>query len=209
MKRFLLHLIAGCAAIASTLPSIATADTPPRYPTSEEIDRIIQEFQERAATAPVLRDCCGGAESDWRNPEQKQALENFVRAWSQIDSNFVSFLGKWVDNDTTLTIYPSSTPGRVCIVETWLGPQYFYSQGSVVNGKIRVNSGKLKNHILLRQTNPKGNIFLLDTSVENGRATAHAGSDIYTAPQRPKSFSEFPNTIVEKLNNAGCSAGVP
>ena len=208
MKRSLLHLIAGCAAIASSFPLIVQADTPTRYPTSEEIDRIIQEFQERAASPPRTRECCTGAESDGRDLETKQALENFVRAWSQINPNVGPFLGHWINNDASIIVYPSNTRGEVCIV--YEDPlSHFFNQGSLVNGTIRINSGILKNHTLIHQTNSKGNVFLLDASFDNGQANASAGQDIYTAPQHPNSFSRFPNSIVEKLNNAGCSAGVP
>lgn len=209
MKRFFVSLAVGLA-IAQSISSVVFAQSPTRYPTPAEIQRIIRDFQTRAASPPFSGECCGGWEADTRSQSEKQALESFVRGWSQFNPEIVPFLGHWVNNDADIVVYPSKTHEQVCVVWMTPVPQYYFNQGSFSNGQIRITNGRLKNHILLHQRNPKGNVFLLDASVRNGRADAYPGSDIYTYPKHPAlSFSWLPRSVVQQMNAAECSASLP
>lgn len=193
----------------TTFPAFASE----RYPTNSEIKRLIREFQQRAVSKPISGECCGGYESDNRTPAQKRRLESFITNWKSVNPDITPFLGYWGNNDADISVYPSKTKGRVCVVWGLKGPSYYFNLGDYSNGVIRLSNGELNRSVLIAQRNPKGNPFLLLARVLENRALAEPGSDVYAYPQVPPLFKDFVikerpeegNQIIRQLNAAGCT----
>lgn len=193
----------------TTFPAFASE----RYPTNSEIKRLIREFQQRAVSKPISGECCGGYESDNRTPAQKRRLESFITNWKRVNPDITPFLGYWGNNDADISVHPSKTKGRVCVVWVLKGPSYIFSIGNYSNGVIRLSNGELNKRVLITQRNPKGNPFLLLASVLKNTALAEPGSDVYAYPQVPPLFKDFVikerleegNQIIRQLNATGCT----
>jgi|GEM_PF-1372713 hypothetical protein len=201
-----------------TIGSLSVYAQSQRYPTNAEIQKIIREFQQRAFSPPYSRECCGGTERDTRTAAQKQPLESFVKAWSQVDPSVAPFLGWWANNDGQIGVYPSNVRGRACVIYVSPRPSYKFSVGSISSGKISL-SGDLAGRVLLNQRNMSGNTFLLVTYVGSDNiAIAAPGSDIYTYPELPQAPTKLPlskanpqdnSRIIRDFNAAGCTVSLP
>ncbi len=200
-----------------TLGNLAAFAQSQRYPTNAEIQRIIREFQKRASSPPYSRECCGGTEADTRTAAQRQQLESFVKARSQIDPTVAPFLGWWVNNDGHIGVYPSNVRGRACVIRAFPGPSYKFSAGSIDKQHIRL-TGELAGNVLINQKNQSGNVFLLVAFVDsNNVARAAPGSDIYTSPLLPQDPTKLAvsranpqenSKIVRQFKAAGCTASI-
>lgn len=198
--------------------SLAADSQSQRYPTNAEIQQIIREFQQRASSPPLSRECCGGTERDTRTTAQRRPLESFVKAWSQIDPTVAPFLGWWVNNDGEIGVYPSNVRGRVCVIHVSPGASYRFGVGSISSGKISL-SGDLAGRVLLNQRTPIGNTFLLVASVGSDNiARASPGSAIYTYPELPQAPTKLPLSktnppenyrMIREFKAAGCTASLP
>jgi hypothetical protein len=56
-----------------------------------------------------------------RTPEEVQAHQAFVEAWSGRDPKIAPFLGNWMGWEDSLIIYPSTQKGKVCLVFSGYG----------------------------------------------------------------------------------------
>jgi hypothetical protein len=214
-KRSLVSLIVSCAVLATGSLSVYAQSQ--RYPTDAEIQQLIREFQQRASSPPYARECCGGWEADTRTAVQRQQLESFVKARSQINSTVAPFLGGWTNNDGDIGVYPSNVRGRVCVIHASHAPSYKFSVGSIDKQHIRL-TGELAGKILINQKNQSGNVFLLVAYVDRDNvARAEPGSDIYTSPELPKDptkldisrvNSQENSKIVREFKAAGCTASI-
>lgn len=201
-----------------TIGSLSVYAQSQRYPTNAEIQQIIREFQKRASSPPLARECCGGTERDTRTTAQRQPLESFVKAWSQAAPTVAPFLGWWVNNDGEIGVYPSNVRGRVCVIHVSPGLDYKFSVGSISNRQINL-SRDLAGWVLLNQRNSIGNTFLLVASVGSDNiARASPGSAIYTYPELPQAPTKLPlskaspqenSRIVREFNAAGCTVSLP
>ena len=211
----ILSLIVSCAVLVTGSLSVYAQSQ--RYPTDAEIQRLIREFQQRASSPPYSRECCGGWEADKRTPSQKQTLESFVKARSQIEPTVAPFLGWWVNNDGDIGVYPSNVRGRVCVIRASPVPSYKFSVGSIDKKHIRL-TGELAGRVLINQKNQSGNVFLLVAFVDRDNvARAEPGSDIYTYPELPKDPTKLGiskanpqenSKIVREFKAAGCTASI-
>lgn len=216
-KRSIFSLMVSLGVLgASLLPTLAQSSSQ-RYPTNAEIQRIIREFQQRASSRPFTGECCGGWEQDDYTAAQKQSLESFVRAWSRVNPDVTTFLGRWVNNDAEILVYPSNRRGRVCVIVAFPGPSYRFGLGVLNNGHIRL-SGDLARQVLIKQTNRSGNPSLLQVSVyEDSIARAKPGSTIFTYPLIPELPTQLAiasnraenSRLIQQFNAAGCTADRP
>lgn len=214
-KRSLVSLIVSCAVLATGSLSVFAQSQ--RYPTDAEIQRLIREFQQRASSPPYSRECCGGTEADTRTAAQRQQLESFVKARSQVNPTVAPFLGWWANNDGDIGVYPSNVRGRVCVIHAYPGPSYKFSVGSIDKQHIRL-TGELAGKVLINQKNQSGNVFLLVAFVDRDNvARAEPGSDIYTYPELPKDPTKLVvsranpqenSKIVREFKAAGCTASM-
>lgn len=214
-KRSLVSLIVSFVVLATGSLSVFAQSQ--RYPTDAEIQRLIREFQQRASSPPYSRECCGGTEADTRTAAQRQQLESFVKARSQIEPTVAPFLGWWGNNDGDIGVYPSNIRGRVCVIHTSPAPSYKFSVGSIDKQHIRL-TGELAGKVLINQKNQSGNVFLLVAFVDRDNvARAEPGSDIYTSPQLPQDPTKLGisrvnpqenSKIVREFKAAGCTASI-
>jgi hypothetical protein len=211
----ILSLIVSFAVLA-TGPLLVYAQSQ-RYPTNAEVQQIIREFQQRASSPAYSRECCGGTEADRRTAAQRQPLESFVKARSQVDPTVAPFLGWWTNNDGDIGVYPSNVRGRVCVIRASPGPSYKFSRGSIDQQHIRL-TGELAGKVLINQKNPSGNVFLLVAFVDRDNvARAEPGSDIYTYPELPKdpiklgvsrANPQENSKIIREFKAAGCTTSI-
>ncbi|NJN21844.1 MAG: hypothetical protein HC812_12505 [Leptolyngbya sp. RL_3_1] len=106
-----------------------------RYPTVAEIADLQAELSQ---SIPQL--LTSGFHTDWRTPEQRQQRTAMVAAWTEVDREVAPFLGEWVAIEESLAIFPTATPGVVCIVDTYLGGSEF-ERGMIVAGALYTDGG--------------------------------------------------------------------
>lgn len=200
----------------SLLPALAQS-TSQRYTTNTEIQRIIREFRQQASTPlPEGSICCRGSEKDPRSPATRRLRDSFVRAWSRVNPDVTPFLGMWVSNNASVTVYPSNIRGRACVILAGTQDDYeYFSTGTFRQGFLRLNDGFLAGRTLVRQQNQFGTPFLLTTGVYNQvpKFTIYIDALVY----RPNQTTEFISSstlgnnrnIIQQFNAAGCTASLP
>jgi hypothetical protein len=167
-----------------------------RYPTVAEITDLHRELSQ---SIPQL--LTSGFHTDWRTPEQRQQRAALVAAWTEVDSEVAPFLGKWVAIEEDLDIFPTATPGVVCIVDTYLGGSEF-EQGMIVAGALYTDGGS----VLVLEGEFLGNFF-----VTEGEAYSYPYS--HPSPlQDPADIdiyaSRYPD-VVEAFEAHGCLVPMP
>jgi hypothetical protein len=132
----------------------AEVETEPfeRYPTVAEIADLHGELRQ---SIPQL--LTSGFHTDWRTPEQRQQRAALVAAWTEVDSEVAPFIGEWVAIEESLGIFPTATPGVVCIVDTYLGGSEF-ERGMMVAGALYTDSGS----VLVPEGEFLGNFFVTE-----------------------------------------------
>lgn len=184
-------------AISSTI-SLAQQQSE-RYPTAAELQRLREKLREQIRSSNI---------TDRRSPAEKQSRETLVRTWSRVDPAVSPFLGNWSGYEESLSIYPSNTRGRVCLI--YIGIQEAeLSFGTVSNGQIRTN----QREVILKQGD-----FLGVASVRNNKPDIFVETP-YNFPvslQAPRQFAqssgtstEEVNKVVREFNAAGCTAALP
>ena len=203
----------GLLAILSA-PVMAQTD---RYPTNDEIRSIIPDLKRRIPELQKYR-----LHIDDRTPAEQQQRESLVTQWQSIDPSVAPFLGYWMGYEESIRIYPSSTQGKVCIINQFIpeseGTGYSFELGTVDQGSIRtarnqalvtfelgtVDQGASQtphNQALVTQQKFLGIVF-----VDQGQAQ---GNYIYSSPRL---FTDPPNTpylkddrqVVEQFRQNGC-----
>jgi hypothetical protein len=167
-----------------------------RYPTVAEITDLHRELSQ---SIPQL--LTSGFHTDWRTPEQRQQRAALVAAWTEVDSEVAPFLGKWVAIEEDLAIFPTATPGVVCIVDTYLGGSEF-ERGMIVAGALYTDGGS----VLVLEGEFLGNFF-----VTEGEAYSYPYS--HPSPlQDPADIdiyaSRYPD-VVEAFEAHGCLVPMP
>ena len=170
-----------------------------RYPTATELPRLREKLRQQIRSSNI---------QDTRSPAEKQSREAFVRAWSRVDSAVAPFLGDWSGYEEGLSIYPSNTRGRVCLI--YIGIQEAeLSLGTVSNGQIRTN----QREVILKEGD-----YLGVASVRNNQPDILVETP-YSFPvslRTPRQFAESSRTTTEEVNKvvrefnaAGCTAALP
>jgi len=103
-----------------------------RYPTDAELKSFYIKFVQSIKTN--ANDLL-----DRRTSEQKESLQSFVRAWSAITPESAPFLGSWWGDESTISIYPSTTRNRVCIFRVYVNRGVSFYLGNVSKKKIYTN----------------------------------------------------------------------
>jgi hypothetical protein len=169
-----------------------------RYPTPQEMQQLMSEFQRQIARLPETIKIAP-VYSDRRSPLEKQQYESFIQAWTKLDPTIAPFLGsRQIIED--LLVYPSRVKGRVCIIQP-----YFFSEKE--NG-VKVAIGKVENDRIL--TDAKQIIFVKKTYM--GVALVYRGKPVVRLLPPPKILPKLlaipylqSNSIQEWFLRAGCS----
>lgn len=106
-----------------------------RYATVAEIESLRTQLGQ---AIPQL--LLSGFHTDWRTPEAWGQRQAMVTAWSQVDAEVAAFLGDWTAIEESLAIFPTATPGTVCIIDTYLGGSEF-QRGMIIDGALYTDSG--------------------------------------------------------------------
>jgi hypothetical protein len=166
-----------------------------RYPTVTEIADLQAELRQ---SIPQL--LTSGFHTDWRSPEQRQQRDALVTDWMEVDSEVAPFLGQWTAIAEYLAIFPTATPGVVCIVDTYLGGSEF-NRGMIVAGALYTDGGS----VLVLEGEFLGNFF-----VTEGEAYSYPYShpsplqdptdmDIYASP-----YTIYYPDVVAEFEANGC-----
>jgi hypothetical protein len=92
----------------------------PKYPSNAEMQELKRKFD--LGIKRVEWDRTGaGYVRDRRTESDKQSLQSFSQAWAKIDPTIVPFLGSWSGYKHTITVYPSASLSKVCIVTSGEG----------------------------------------------------------------------------------------
>jgi hypothetical protein len=178
-----------------------------RYPTDLELNRLFTRFRQLAQWHE--NDKVGaGYVRDRRTPAQREALQSFVKDWSLVESASALFFGSWQGYEDGITIYPSKTKNRVCIIRTGEGRGRFYL-GTASKGRIYTNDFA----VLFKQGR-----YLGEAVVINGKPSLN-GNTPHNSPrplERPEQFiqdrvldARVRSEILQQYENAGCITSLP
>jgi hypothetical protein len=92
----------------------------PRYPNKAEMQELRTKF-DRGIKFVESEKVSAGYVRDRRTESAKQSLQSFSNAWSKVDPTIVPFLGSWSGYEHTITVYPSASKSKVCIVTSGEG----------------------------------------------------------------------------------------
>ncbi len=200
----------------TSLPVLAIGRSQ-RYPTAAEIQQLIRQFRQQASTpAPEGSICCTGSERDLRSSATRRVADSFVRAWSRVNPDIAPFLGMWVSNNSSVTVYPSNVRGRACVILAGNEDNYeYFSTATFHQGHLRLNDGVLASRVLVRQRNQFGTPFLLSTGIYDRVPNFTIYIDVLAyIRDRPAQVLSSPNLrensrIYQQFNAAGCTASLP
>ena len=170
-----------------------------RYPTATEVQRLRGKLRDQIRVNNI---------SDGRSGAEKQRREAFVNAWSSVDPPVAPFLGKWSGYEESLSIYPSNTRGRVCLI--YIGIQEAELRlGTVSNGQIRTN----QRAVILKEGDYLGVVSVINNKPDIFVDTPYS----FPLPlQAPRQFAQSSGTniqevnkVVQDFNAAGCTADLP
>jgi hypothetical protein len=207
--RSLLSLIVSLALVATASLSVLANSV--RYPTDVELKRLRLDFENKVKSSPKITT---------RNTAEIDQLRTLRSAWSKVDPDVTPFLGGYSALEEGKFIYPSSTKGRVCIIDTYLSSRWgntaeshgiLLTVGSVSNGTIRTSN----NHVFIQ----KGD-YLGDTYVQKDNEARLYGYRLIGSLKSPSpthipgfNINYFPDwvkqEIIQKFNDAGCTASLP
>ena len=169
-----------------------------RYPTPQEMQQLMSEFQRQITRLPETIKIAPVYE-DRRSPLEKQQYESFIQAWTKIDPTIAPFLGSRQIIEDFL-VYPSRIKGRVCIIQP-----YFVNE--IENG-VNLAIGKVENDRIL--TDAKQIIFVKKNYM--GVAQVYRGKAIVSLLPPPKALPKLSTilysqskSIQEWLQRANCS----
>jgi hypothetical protein len=130
---------------------------------------------------------------DNRSQSEKDQRESFVSAWSKIEPELAHFFGEWSGYEVVLSIYPSTTKNKVCIINTGEGFGSF-STGTLSNGAIITDDGWA---II---TNQK---YIATYGFENNQWIYYSGEVPLNSPMPLKSVNNIINDVyeVQEKNN--------
>jgi len=191
MKNIVISGLRFTLAIAlGIIPHFAHAQTH-SYLTDEELQKLMPDFQRQVDYW-----------NQYEEPERQSEAKTFAENWSRRDPSIVPFLGKWAAIEETMNIYPSTTEGQVCIIDTYYTsePEVSLSLGNVLNQRIYTDAGQVIIH--------QGNYGGVAWSTEKG-----TGIYVYRliapteVPTRDSfSYWDYGSSVLEQFNAAGCIA---
>lgn len=167
-----------------------------------EIQRIRQQF-ERAV--PMFH------QSSQFGPGRRDgSIAAFEQAWSQRDAAIAPFLGTWHSQDTSYSIYPSRTPGRVCVIFESPAADIVPNNlafGTVNNGALIVTgintmTGR-NNMLILREST-----YLSVASIEGNQSSYYPYSAFSTTLSSP-AYLLGNGTAMQQFNSAECTTALP
>jgi hypothetical protein len=177
-----------------------------RYPTDAEMQQLIERIR---GNFSFLRNDPVGVYWDRRDPEEIQEREEFVAAWAEVEPEIAPFLGRWAAVEEEKSIYPSDTPGQVCVIET----QYVdttFSTGTIREGRIYTSD----NYILVLEEEFLGSAFIYENEPRMSpysRPVLPEAPQPRTTPSQPgmEEYDRQYDDAVRQFQEHGCTAELP
>jgi hypothetical protein len=179
--------------------SEAIAQVSNRYLSDQDIQALESQFQSRSRGVT-----CRGY-TDRRQPSEIVQINDFVNAWQQADSSISPFLGNWEGLEEGLSVYPSTSKDKVCVVHSSYGTdgvQRFFNSGTILGNKV-ISDGEIGKTVILRKVAP----------VRSGENPPFLASFQSFRDQGTVSAYVFPRTLKEirnrRFTDLGCTASLP
>lgn len=175
-----------------------------RYPTEAEIQELMDELpiQTRFIFPSRLE------------PNLSEFNE-FVKAWNQVDPAVAPFLGDWTGyTQLQLGVYPSKTPGRVCLIDYTVDPVLVagFSVGYVVGDRIET-LGELGRAIFIKSGEYLGLYEISDLQPRlytfGKPAALIPPSELLDPNQSFIDNPEIAARIIAEFEAAGCLSSLP
>jgi len=184
----------------NVLETIAQIQTSDRYLSDQEIQALESDSQKVSSSR-------GGGRpyQDSRAATDVDQITQFISDWQKSESSIAPFLGNWGGFEESLSIYPSTRKGTVCIVHRSYGRngvEYNFNFGKVVSNKL-VSDGQLGKVIILRKSAPdrSGNKVAF---LANYRSYRNSGVvSAYAFPSKPKAVND------SRFTRLSCTAFLP
>ncbi|MEC4868424.1 MAG: hypothetical protein SAJ11_20315 [Jaaginema sp. PMC 1078.18] len=182
-----------------------------RYPNEREMQQFRLQFPRRIQE--VLSGSVSYYLDDNRTPATKQQYQAFVNAWSRVNPAIAPFLGSWVGYEERVTIYPTNTPNKVCIIEGNEEGFTAFTIGRVLsNGDLRTDNRKF----IIRSGNYLASAGIYDNQIYTGDLPLHSPrppfvpslSTLATLEETPAVENEKRQTL-RRFNAEGCKAQFP
>jgi len=147
-------IVSGSLSFASVLIfgnwSGAIAQISNRHLSDQEIRSLESQFQKAS------QGVTGRGYTDRRQSSEVAQINSFVNAWQKVDSTIAPFLGSWEGLEEGLSIYPSTSNGKVCVIYSSYGTdgiQSSFNLGTISGNKL-ISDGETGKTVILRKTAP-------------------------------------------------------
>lgn len=123
----------------------AIAQVSNRYLSDQEIRALESQFQNAS------QGVTGRGYIDRRQSSDVVQINDFVNAWKKVDSSISPFLGSWEGLEESLSIYPSTSKGKVCVIHSSYGTdgvQNSFNLGTISENKL-VSDGETGKTVIL------------------------------------------------------------
>jgi len=172
-------------------PAIAQ---PERFPTDAEMAQLVQEMRQRL---PELQ--TSGMYTDRRTLAEQWVIAEFSRIWAAVDPAIAPYLGEWSAIEESLYIYPTTTPGEVCILDIYLDQGDFYT-GRIQDEKIYTDV----NLVLLLDNGYLGSTFVYDN-----QPGIYEYANPRPLPDPKAALGEYYPAAIADFESANCAVGLP
>jgi hypothetical protein len=142
-----------------------------------------------------------------RTLSEVNQINDFVKAWQQVDPSISPFLGAWSGWEEGLSIYPSEIKGQVCVVATFNGGREYgiinnISIGRVLDNKLLLEGegGKL---VIVKKSGVLKSGDTINFIAEFGSYGGRKGISSYVFPKR------LPEIIDNRLFKLRCTTSFP
>lgn len=187
MRNYLLLVaILGLLLPSMVLPAMAQSE---RYPNSREMGILKRKFSQLINS--VKKDYL----QDVRTQKEKRDRQSLVKVWSKKTPSIAPFLGEWQGYEESLSIYPSKTQNRVCLIWAGITDEETFVIGNFLNGEIRGSDRK----VIFRQG------YYLGTAI----ITKNKPELNITIPLHSPRPLKLPKQSIRQFNQAGCTASPP
>lgn len=177
----------------------AIAQVSSRYLSDQEIRALDSQFQKAS------QGVTGRGYTDRRQSSEVSQINSFVNAWQKVNSSISPFLGSWEGLEEGLSIYPSTSKDKVCVIYSSYGTdgvQSSFNLGTISGNKL-ISDGETGKTVILRKN-------ALVRSGENSTFLASfqsfRDSGIVRAYVFPKMLREIRD---RKFADLGCTASLP
>ena len=183
--------VGGVVLMSLALPSIAQSE---RFPTDVEMAPLVQEMRQRR---PDLQ--ASGFYTDRRTLAEQWFVDEFANTWAAVDPAIAPYLGEWTAIEESLYIYPSTTPGEVCVLDIYLDLGDFYT-GQVRDGRVYTTN----NLVFLLDGDFLGSTFVVDS-----QPGIYEYAHPRPLPDPAESLGEYYPELVTQFAAANCVTGLP